>query len=335
MKGILFAISILLSQPLEAQRRTQGNQSTPESTRTQFTPLSQTYLINTLNKLGIELGQTLAHAKKRVENEGGQVLWMGSPDQNFVRNKKELKRGKEKYFRYVVHSVRSDSPNSTSMVQINPFSSEDVTLYLDVYPKSEGNLKDPGNLIIYRIHTSLGFQPTSHQMTYGNITPVQISYSDLHFEMEKQGHSLIQSVGGLLVYIKDGGKSIDIGDLTGARSTWKKVGSDKSPCNKLLALADNFPVTASNMINGMYEPSVNGDAVIHYKPWGIWIDKYQGEGTSQTFKDCGSATVLQISQIENPENPDKPLLNNVSLYYQNANLLEDAFEGFYRALYKN
>lgn len=339
MNGILRNLVVIgllfLLQSLQAQRRTQGTQSTtPVSPGTQFTPLTHAHLENTLNKLGIELGQTLAQAKTTIENNGGEVLWTGSPDPNFVRTKKELQRGKEKYFRYVAHSIRGDVKR-TSMVQTMPYSAQDITLFIDVYPKSEGDLKDPDNLIIYRIQTSLGFQPTHHQMTYSKIKPVQVSYAEFHAVMETQGHSLYQSGGGLLVYKKDGGKSIDIGDLTAARRIWKKIMPTKSPCNKLQILADNFPVTASNMINGMAEPGADTQPVIHYKPWGSAIDKHQGDGAFQTYKDCGSATILQISQIDNPENAEKPLLNTVSLFYQNAALIDEAFEGFYNALYKN
>lgn len=274
LRNVVVIVLLFLLQSLQAQRRTQAIQSTPVSTGTQFTPVTQSFLENTVNKLGIELGQTLAQAKKSIENNGGEVLWMGSPDSNFTLTRKELQRGKENYFRYVVHSISSDV-KSTSMVQTLPNTAQDITMFLDVYPKSKDNFKDPENLVIYRIETSLMFQPTQHQMTYLKIEPVQISYVDFHAVMEKQGHSLYQSGGGFLVYKKDGGKSIDIGDLTSARRVWKRNIPTKSPCTNLLTLADKFPVTASGMINAMTEPGTDGRPVINFKPWGATIDNYQ------------------------------------------------------------
>ncbi|TDT46466.1 hypothetical protein CLV90_0517 [Maribacter spongiicola] len=319
--------NLVFIQTTEAQRGTQRNQSSAIS---QFHPVSQSKLEKTINKLGIELGLTLDQAKKLIEKDGGEVVWLGSPDPNFTRTKKELQRGISSYFRYAAHSTKGKQKSTTSL-QTKPYSNEDIVIFIDVYPISKEDFKDPNNLIIQRLETAVTFQPTYHQMTRFNIKPVQISYNDFNEIMEKQGHSLLQ-VGPSLVY-KKGGISIDAGDMTASRSTWKNNTSKQSPCSKLSSMSNKFAETTADMLSGMKESGPDGYAVINYEPMSVYVDKYQGEGTFEGLKDCGSVTVLEITQIANPENIDKPLLNMVSFNYQSADILADAFESFYNTLY--
>ena len=57
----------------------------------------------------------------------------------------------------------------------------------------------------------------------------------------------------------------------------------------------------------MTKSGADGRPVINFKPWGATIDNYQEEGAFQTYNTCGSAALLQISQIDNPKNSEKPL----------------------------
>ncbi|WP_156113404.1 hypothetical protein [Wocania ichthyoenteri] len=251
-----------------------------------------------------------------------------------MRTKEYLKNGQASYFRYAAHSIRNIAPKITSSLASKSYSREDIVINLDVYTKAAGDLKDPNNLTVYRINTYLGYQPSPLQLRHPNINPVQVSYADFHALMENKGHILYQS-GAFLVYKKEKGHSIDIGDLKAARSTWKKMQPKTSPCNKLSTLADDFPKKVYDMINGLRSRSENGgNAIIHYKPWSEIIDTYAGQGTFQSYTECGNATVVQPILTKNPNNPDNPLLHHVSMHYQNAALLDNVFKGFYNAIYK-
>lgn len=329
MKGlasIFFFLITIFPQSGEAQR------SRGTSSRDTFIPLTPEQVENTVNLLGIELGQTLADTKNIIEGNGGEVLWQGSPDPTFVRTKAELERGNTSYFRYIIHSISNPNATKASQVSTGPYSREDIVLTVDVYPKTPGDLKDPENLVLYHVQTYLSYQPSDLQLR--NINPIQVSFADFHSLMEKKGHFLYQS-GGLLVYKKGIEPSITIGDLKANRSTWEKVLPTKFPCNELSTRADDFPKVVNGMMNSSRVADENGqNSKIIFQTWSELIDKYEGANAADTYKACGSATVIQVIQRESTENPDKPLLSSIRISYQNANLLDAALEGFYKAIYK-
>uniref|UniRef100_UPI003F5CEAAC hypothetical protein n=1 Tax=Maribacter litoralis TaxID=2059726 RepID=UPI003F5CEAAC len=323
-------ISLLFFQTMEAQRGTQSRKPVSTSTRENFTALSQEHIEKTINLLGINLGQSLADAKKTIENNGGEIIWLASPDPNYVRSTKELQRDTSlDYFEYAVHSIKN--PNNKN-VRHTPNSREDIVVKITVYPKSAGNLKDPNNLIIYKADTYLGFQPTYHQVTYNNIKNIEYTYADFHAVMKKNNYTLYQHQNAHLSYSKNRGKSLDIGNLKAARGTWKGDNIKIAPSYNLISISAFFPTYKSDLM----QPNKNGgDPIITYKPLSQMIDEYQGSGAFQTYLDYGNSVVLDLIQIESKIDPSIYLLNNLNMHYQNASLMEDAYNGFYNALFKD
>jgi hypothetical protein len=338
MKGFIVPRSILLltilllvfSQLVEAQRSRSG----ASSSRDTFIPLSPQYIQDTVNFLGVELGQSLQEVNNNIRTNGGELVWAGSPDPNFVRDKKYLQRGNASYFRYVVHSTQSTAKQSRGNMAIQPFSREDVVLTLDVYPIGPGDMKDPQNLIVYRIQSSLSFQPSHLQLRQAHINPVKVFYPSFHALMEHKGHYLYQS-GPLLVYKKGAKPSISIGDLSGKRSAWQKILPKQFPCNDLMILANDFPKAAAGMVNTTkIHSQTNNSSALIFIPWTELINQYKGEGAAQAYKACGHATVIQMHQATHLDAPDKAPLSSIIMSYQSAQILEDAYEGFFKALYQ-
>ena len=84
------------------------------------------------------------------------------------------------------------------------------------------------------------------------------------------------------------------------------------------------------------QPNINGgEPIIVYKPLSQMIDEYQGLGAFQTYLDYGNSVIVDLIQIESKIDPSIYLLNNLNMYYRNASLMEDAYNGFYNALFKD
>ncbi|WP_036155168.1 hypothetical protein [Maribacter forsetii] len=329
-------ISLLFLQTLEAQRSpkratprgAQGATSTSKSAG-KFTALSQQHIEKAINLLGIKLGQTLAEARETVEKNGGEIIWLGSRDPNFTESIRNLQRAsKIDYFEYAAHSTKN---LNKKYVSHTPYSREDVVIKLTVYPKSAGNLKDPNNLIIYKAEISLGFQPSRNEVIYDKVNYVDYTYEDFHAVMEKNNYKLYQNQGAYLSYNKNGAKSLDIGNLKVSGGTWKRDNIRTAPSNKLTSMSAFFPKYAHSLL----QTKENGvDQVVTYKPLSEMIDKHEGVGAFQTYLKYGNSVVLTLVQIKSEKDPNIFLLNNIGLSYQDANLMADAYNGFYNALYK-
>ena len=339
MKNIFAAfllLGLLFLQTLEAQRSPKratprGAQgATSKSTSAgKFTALSQQHIEKAINLLGIKLGQTLAEARKTVEKNGGEIIWLGSRDPNFTKSIRNLQRATSiDYFEYAAHSTKN--PNK-KYVSHTPYSRKDVVIKLTVYPKSAGNLKDPNNLVIYKAETHLGFQPSRHEVIYDKVNYVDYTYEDFHTVMEKNNYTLYQHQNSHLSYNKNGGKSLDIGNLKAARGTWKRDNIKTAPSYKLPLIRAFFPKYTHKLM----QTKENGvDQVVIYKPLSYMINDYQGAGAFQTYLDYGNSVVLSLIQRKSEKDPNIYLLNNIGLSYQDANLMEDAYNGFYNALFK-
>jgi len=340
MKNILTTFllaGLLFFQTLEAQRSPQratprgaeGATSKSTSVGNKFTPLSQQHIEKAINLLGIKLGQTLVEARKTVEKNGGEIIWLGNRDPNFTESIRNLQRASSiGYFEYAAHSTKN--PNK-KYVSHTPYSRQDVVIKLTLYPKSAGNLKDPNNLVIYKAETHLGFQPSQNEVIYDKVNFVDYTYEDFHAVMEKNNYALFQHQNAHLSYSKNGGKSLDIGNLKAARGTWEKDDITTVPSNKLTSISAFFPKYAYSLL----QTKENGvDQIVTYKPFSDMIDKREGVGAFQTYLKYGNSVVLSLVQRKSKKDPSIFLLNNISLSYQDASLMEDAYNGFYNALYK-
>ena len=327
MKNIVTAfllICLLFLQTLEAQRGTQRATSVEN-----FTALSEEHIEKAINLLGVKLGQSLADAKKTVEKNGGEIIWLASPYPDYTKSIRNLQRASSiDYFEYAAHSTKN--PNN-KYVSHTPYSREDVVIKLIVYPKSAGNLKDPSNLVIYKAETSLGFQPTRHEVIYDKVEYVDYTYEDFHAVMEKNNYTLYQHQNAHLSYNRVGGKSLNIGNMKAARGTWKGDNVKNAPSYNLTSISAFFP----KYKNDLMQTEENGvDQVVAYKPLSFMIDEYQGSGVFETYLKYGNSVVLDLIQIKSEKDPSIYLLNNLSLSYQDASLMEDAYNGFYKALFK-
>ena len=339
MKNIFAAfllLGLLFLQTLEAQRSPKratprGAQgATSKSTSAgKFTALSQQHIEKAINLLGIKLGQTLAEARKTVEKNGGEIIWLGSRDPNFTKSKRNLQRASSiDYFEYAAHSTKN--PNK-KYVSHTPYSRKDVVIKLTLYPKSAGNLKDPNNLIIYKAETHLGFQPSRHEVIYDKVNYANYIYEDFHTALKKNNYTLFQHQKSHLSYNKKGGKSLDIGNMKAARGTWKQDNIKIAPSYKLPLISAFFPQYAYSPL----QTNENGvDQIVTYKPLSDIIDKRDGEGAFQTYLDYGNSVVVIFTQMNSKINPNINLLNTLYLRCQDANLMEDAYNGFYNALFK-
>lgn len=331
MKNILTAfllISLLYLNTLEAQRGTQRGGQNGTSVE-KFTALSQEHTEKAINLLGIRLGQSLADARKTIERNGGEIVWLASPYPEYTKSIRNLQRASSiDYFEYAAHSTKN--PNK-KYISHTPYSRDDIVVKLTVYPKSAGNLKSPDNLIIYKAETYLGFQPSRHEVVHDKVEYVDYTYEDFHTVMVKNNYTLYQHQNANLSYSKAGGKSLDIGNMKAARGTWKGDNIKTVPSYSLTSISAFFPKYKNNLM----QTKENGvDQVVIYKPLNDMIDDQQGLGTFQNYLKYGNSVFLDLIQIKSEKDPNVYLLNNLNLRYQDANLMEDAYNGFYNALFK-
>ena len=335
---IFLLLSLVCLQTVEAQRGTQratprGNQRGTAQSATgenQFKALSEDHIENAINLLGIQLGQSLAEAKKIVEQQGGEITWLASPYADYELSTQQLQRATSlDYFEYAAHSTKNPD---NKYVTHTPYSREDIVIKLTVYPKAAGDLKDPNNLIIYKAETYLGFQPTQHEVNYNNANFVDYTYEDFHAVMAQNNYTLYQHQQTHLSYNKKGGQPLDIGDMKAARGTWINDDVKTAGSYNLSSINAFFPTYTNNLM----ETTANGvDQVIVYKPLGAMIDAFQGAGTFQTYLDYGYSVSVDLIQRTSKTDPNIYLLNNLTLRYEDANLMEDAYTGFYKALFKD